>query len=333
MSRYTYQSAGVDIDLEKRAIEALVRKLTFRRQGSHAMIGEIGHFSGLIEFGSQILALTTDGVGTKMLVAEQLRTWNTIGIDCVAMNVNDLYVMNLEPLAFVDYIATDKISEDVMTQIGEGLNEGARQANINIVGGETATLGSVIKGLDLAGACLGAQAREQVVTGEQIQPGDRIVGIPSNGIHSNGLTLARQIVEDTGGYNQPFSDGRTTVGRELLRPTRIYHEALKVCAACTVHGMCHITGSGLLNFLRLSSFGFEFTHPLPIPPIFKFLQEKGEISHGEMYRTFNMGMGYAYIVPEESVPKVIHLVPDGRVVGECVESPGVRIQGEMVRYR
>jgi phosphoribosylformylglycinamidine cyclo-ligase len=332
MSRYTYQSAGVDIDLEKQAIDALVRRLSFRRQGSYRMMGEIGHFSGLIDCGNHVLALTTDGVGTKMLVADTLRDWRTIGIDCIAMNVNDLYVMNVEPVAFVDYIAADEISIEVMEQIGVGLNEGARQANINVVGGETATLKGLIKGQDLAGTCLGIQQKDRVVTGEKIRPGDVVVGVPSNGIHSNGLTLARRIIEEYGGYEKQLS-GDITLGKELLRPTRIYHESLKVCAACTVHGMAHITGGGLLNFLRLTTYGFDFNYPLPIPAIFQYLQEQGNVSREEMFRTFNMGMGYAFIVPEESVHTVRSFVSDARVVGECVNTPGVRIEGEPVRYR
>jgi phosphoribosylformylglycinamidine cyclo-ligase len=332
MSRYTYQSAGVDIDLEKRAIEALVKRLTFRRQGPYRMIGEIGHFSGLIELGNQVLALTTDGVGTKMLVANQLRNWRTIGIDCIAMNVNDLYVLNVEPVAFVDYIAAEEVSTEVMEQIGIGLNEGARQANIDIVGGETATLKGLITGLDLAGTCLGVQQKDRVITGDKIRLGDVVVGVPSYGIHSNGLTLARRIIEDTGGYDACLQ-GDITMGQELLRPTRIYHESLKVCDACPVHGMAHITGGGLLNFLRLTSYGFDFHDPLPVPPIFRYLQNQGDVSREEMYRTFNMGMGYAFILPEDYVPIVKEFLPDARVVGECVHMPGVRIEGEPVRYR
>ena len=141
------------------------------------------------------LALAVDGVGTKMLVADALRDWRTVGIDCIAMNVNDLYVMNIEPVAFVDYIAADDLSIEKMGQIGQGLNEGARLANINIVGGETATLRGLVNGLDLAGTCLGVQRKEKIITGDLIVPGDLIVGVPSSGIHSNGLTLARRIVE------------------------------------------------------------------------------------------------------------------------------------------
>ncbi|MDD3934104.1 MAG: phosphoribosylformylglycinamidine cyclo-ligase, partial [Methanoculleus sp.] len=276
------------------------------------------------------LALAVDGVGTKMLVADALRDWQTVGIDCIAMNVNDLYVMNLEPVAFVDYIATDALSIEKMAQIGRGLNEGARLANMNIVGGETATLRGLVNGLDLAGTCLGVQKKEKIVTGEGIVPGDRIVGVPSSGVHSNGLTLARRVVEEYASYDTLLSNGRT-LGEELLMPTRIYHEVLRVTEACTVHGMCHITGGGLLNFKRLSGYGFSVTDPLEVPAIFRWLQETGGISDMEMYRTFNMGMGYAFVAPPESVAAIRSIVPDARVVGEVTEEPGVRLEGVEIR--
>ena len=247
--------------------------------------------------------------------------WSTVGIDCIAMNVNDLYVMHVEPIAFVDYIATDRLSIEKMAQIGLGLNEGARQANIDIVGGETASLKGLVNGLDLAGTCMGVQAKDRIVTGDKIKPGDKIIGVPSTGVHSNGLSLARNVVEKYADYDQKLSNGKT-LGRELLTPTRIYHESLHVADTCTVHGMCHVTGGGLLNFLRLSKFGFRFDNPLTPPEIFRWIQETGKISPIEMYRTFNMGMGYAYVVPPESVDAVTKLVEGARVVGEVIEKPG-----------
>lgn len=262
---HTYREAGVDIDLEARAVRALIDSLTYRRSGDFSMLGKVGHFAGLIDCGPYVLALAVDGVGTKMLVADALEDWSTVGIDCIAMNTNDLYVMNLEPVAFVDYIATDALSPEKMAQIGEGLNEGgARLANMNIVGGETATLkGGLVNGLDLAGTCLGGvQKKEKVVTGAGgIVPGDVIVGgVPSSGIHSNGLTLARKVVEDCASYDTRLSNGKT-LGEELLTPTRIYAEVLRVAEACEIHGMCHVTGGGLLNFKRLSEYGFSITDP------------------------------------------------------------------------
>ncbi|MCK9592032.1 MAG: phosphoribosylformylglycinamidine cyclo-ligase [Methanoregula sp.] len=324
MSNNTYQDAGVDIDLEASAIKALIKNLTYKRKGSCRMIGRVGHFAGLIDFGDMALALTTDGVGTKMLVADHMQDWSTVGIDCVAMNVNDLYVMNLEPVAFVDYIATDKLSVEKMAQIGIGLNEGARQANIDIVGGETASLRGLVNGLDLAGTCLGMQKKDKIISGDTIRPGDKIIGIPSTGVHSNGLSLARTVVEKYANYDEQLKNGRT-LGEELLTPTRIYHESLHVVSMCTIHGMCHITGGGLLNFKRLSPYGFQFNTPLTPPEIFSWIQESGDISIVEMFRTFNMGMGYAYVVPEKSVACIQKMVKGAKVVGEVVEEPGVRL--------
>ena len=321
MSENAYRDAGVDIDLEATAIKALIKNLTYRRKGRCRMLGAVGHFAGLLDFGEQALALTTDGVGTKMLVADRKKDWTTVGIDCVAMNVNDLYVMNVEPIAFVDYIATDRLSVEKMAQIGIGLNEGARQANIDIIGGETASLRGLVSGLDLAGTCMGMQAKAKIITGEKIRPGDKLVGVPSTGIHSNGLSLARHIVEKYADYDDTLTNGKTLC-EELLTPTRIYHESLHVAETCTVHGMCHITGGGLLNFTRLSSFGFRFSHPIHPPELFTWMQETAKISDIEMYRTFNMGMGYAYIVPPEGVAGVLKEVPGAQVVGNVVPEPG-----------
>ena len=330
MGRETYRAAGVDIDLVRDAIGALTGKVTFRRKGPYAMLGGVGHYAGLIDFGKYVLALTTDGVGTKMLVADHEKDWRTVGIDCIAMNANDLFVMNVEPVAFVDYIATDRLSVEKMAQIGEGLNEGAWQANLNLVGGETAQLPGLVHGLDLAGTCLGVQDKEKVVTGEKIRPGDCILGVPSSGIHSNGLSLARRVVEKAGGYEERLPDG-TPLGKALLTPTRIYRESLDVCRRTEVHGMCHVTGSGLLNFTRLTRYGFGFTDPLPVPPVFAYLQEKGQINPLEMYRTFNMGMGFAYILPEAGAEEVRKLIPGSQVVGGITKEAGIGIKGLSIR--
>jgi phosphoribosylformylglycinamidine cyclo-ligase len=321
MSKSAYAAAGVDIDLEATAIKALIKNLTFKRKGKGTMMGSVGHFAGLLDFGEMALALTTDGVGTKMLVADQQKDWSTVGIDCIAMNVNDLYVMNVEPVAFVDYIATDILSVEKMTQIGIGLNEGAKQSNIDIVGGETASLRGLVNGLDLAGTCLGMQKKDKIITGEKIKPGDVIIGVASTGVHSNGLSLARSVVEKYAGYDKKFK-GKKTFGQELLTPTRIYHESLKVAASCEVRGMCHVTGGGLLNFTRLSKFGFLFDSPITPPEIFSWMQNAGDIAPAEMYRTFNMGMGYAYIIPKASVASVLKMVKGAQVVGKVVKEPG-----------
>jgi phosphoribosylformylglycinamidine cyclo-ligase len=247
----------------------------------------------------------------------------------MAMNVNDMYVMNIEPIAFVDYIATEGINKEQMVQIGVGLNEGARLANLNIVGGETATLKGMVNGLDLAGTCLGVQNRDAVVTGEKVAVGDVIVGVPSTGVHSNGYTLARKVAEENGGYATVLPSGRT-VGEALLTPTRIYSEVLDVCRQVEVHGMCHVTGGGLLNFLRISDLGFSIEDPLEVPEILQWIAEKGQLSENELYRTFNMGMGFAFIVAPENAEKLISLIPGAKAVGHVIEEHKVLLRGQEI---
>ena len=327
--KYSYKEAGVDIDLEADGVKTLINMLSYKRTGEHGMLGGVGHFAGLIDFGDKVLSMCTDGVGTKMRVADDLQDWSTVGIDCMAMNVNDMYVMNIEPIAFVDYIATEGINKEQMIQIGVGLNEGARLANLNIVGGETATLKGMINGLDLAGTCLGVQNRDAVVTGEKVAVGDVIVGVPSTGVHSNGYTLARKVAEENGGYATVLPSGRT-VGEALLTPTRIYSEVLDVCRQVEVHGMCHVTGGGLLNFLRISDLGFSIEDPLEVPEILQWIAEKGQLSENELYRTFNMGMGFAFIVAPENAEKLISLIPGAKAVGHVIEEHKVLLRGQEI---
>ena len=327
--KYSYKEAGVDIDLEADGVKTLINMLSYKRSGEHGMLGGVGHFAGLIDFGDKVLSMCTDGVGTKMRVADDLQDWSTVGIDCMAMNVNDMYVMNIEPIAFVDYIATEGINKEQMVQIGVGLNEGARLANLNIVGGETATLKGMVNGLDLAGTCLGVQNRDAVVTGEKVSVGDVIVGVPSTGVHSNGYTLARKVAEENGGYETVLPSGRT-VGEALLTPTRIYSEVLDVCSKVEVHGMCHVTGGGLLNFLRISDLGFSIEDPLEVPEILAWIAEKGQLSENELYRTFNMGMGFAFIVAPEDAEKLISLIPGAKAVGHVIEEHKVLLRGQEI---
>ncbi|MDG6251321.1 AIR synthase-related protein, partial [Methanocalculus sp.] len=157
-----------------------------------------------------------------------------------------------------------------------------------------------------------------------------IVGLPSSGVHSNGFSLARKIALENGGYDAVLQDGRT-VGEALLTPTRIYAEVLSICRACEVHGMCHVTGGGLLNFLRVGPFGFSFDDPMPVPGIFSWLAEKGNVTEEELYRTFNMGMGYAFIVPEASAKTILKMVPGSAVVGRVVPERGIWLKGKEIR--
>lgn len=310
--RMTYAKSGVDIEGEEKVVKAISGYLR-ARTGLGAPLLKHGHYSGLIDLGDTALAMTTDGVGSKTIVANEMRKWDTIGIDCIAMNVNDLLAIGAEPLAFVDYLAMESVDERIAGEIAIGLAKGAEIANISLIGGETATLPEIVKGFDLVGTCVGIVDKDEVITGDEIEIGDVILALKSSGIHSNGLTLARKVVKLRHSYSDPFGD--TTLGEELLKPTRIYMDVLELIKKCEIHGMAHITGGGLLNLRRISNHGFQISNPIAPQPIFKFVQEEGNIDEKEMYRTFNMGMGFMIILPEDEVDKAKRVV-DGEVVGE-----------------
>ncbi|UGV40589.1 phosphoribosylformylglycinamidine cyclo-ligase [Methanococcoides orientis] len=321
----TYADSGVDIEKEESTIKALTSGMTYRREGLGAPLTDIGHYAGLIEFGEYALAMATDGVGSKVLIANEMKRWNTVGIDCIAMNVNDLLAIGAEPISFVDYLALEEHTDEFARQIGEGLTRGAEISKMTIVGGETATLPEIINGFDLAGTCLGMVKKDEIITGEKVQLGDVLVGIPSSGVHSNGYTLVRNIVDQSEhSYHDKFPyNPETTIGDELLIPTRIYMEVLDVIKECDVHGLAHITGSGLLKLKRVTDLGFDFTDPIEPNDIFKFLQEEGNVDDLEMYRTFNMGMGFLIVLPEADAKKAAEMT-GGKIVGKIVES-GIRV--------
>ncbi len=322
MKKMTYADSGVDIHAENRSIDAMRKVLTTRRRGFGAPMTEIGHYAGLLDMGSFALAMTTDGVGSKVLIANAIKKWDTVGIDCIAMNVNDLYAIGAEPIAFVDYLAVEKIDPDRASQIAIGLQRGAELSNMTIVGGETASLPDIIKGFDLAGTAIGIVDKDKVITGERVQVGDALVGVPSDGLHSNGYTLARKIVESSGrSYFDEMPGSNKTIGEELLTPTRIYHEIVDLVKKCGVHGLAHITGSGLLKLHRITPLGFEISDPIEPQPIFRLLQELGEVEDEEMYRTFNMGMGFVVVLPEGEAKEACRIMgPGSKVIGSIVKS-------------
>ncbi|WP_202318919.1 phosphoribosylformylglycinamidine cyclo-ligase [Archaeoglobus neptunius] len=324
MPKFDYAKAGVDVKEEEKAIRSLARVVKFVRRGFGQPI-LTSHYAGVIDCGDFGIAITTDGVGSKILVAEAMRKFDTIGIDCVAMNVNDLLAIAAEPLAMVDYIAIEKPDEWIMAEIAKGLEEGCRIANITLLGGETATLPEIVRGFDLAGTAIGIVEKDSIITGQKILPGDVIVAIPSSGIHSNGLTLARKVIEQSGiSYTDKFNG--KTIGEELLTPTRIYMEVLEIVKYCSVHGLAHITGSGVMKLRRLKG-DVKYVIDKPVKPhkIFRLIEELGNVDRDEMYRTFNMGMGFMVILPEEEVDKVLNLC-DGSVVGYVDRGEGVYVE-------
>lgn len=323
MPKFDYAKAGVDIRLEEKAIKSLAGVIKFARSGFGKPI-LTSHYAGVIDCGDFGISITTDGVGSKILVAEAIRKFDTIGIDCVAMNVNDLLAIGSEPLAMVDYIATEKPDEWIMAEIAKGLEEGCRIANITLLGGETATLPEIVRGFDLAGTAIGWVRKDRIITGEKIREGDVIFAIPSSGIHSNGLTLARKVLEAAGlSYYEKFGD--KTIGEELLTPTRIYMEILDVVRNCEVHGLAHITGGGMLKLKRLKKMKYVIDNPLKPQEIFSFIQKVGEVEEAEMYRTFNMGMGFMIVLPECEVEKLKEIC-EGRVVGYVEDGEGVYVK-------
>lgn len=325
-SRMTYAKAGVDMDAKSEAIASLVKQLRYRRQGRGRMMDVKGQFTSLIDFGDVALTLCTDGVGTKLLIAEALNKWDTVGIDCMAMNVNDTICVGAEPIAFVDYIALDKPNPKVTEAIGIGLQAGAKMSDCEIVGGEIAVLPDMVKGIDLSGSCLGFVEKDRIVTGSDIEIGDAIIGLPSSGIHSNGMTLARRILRNNEiALGQKMPELKRGIGEELLTPTFIYvRQVLKLLRTTKVTGMVDMTGGGLRNFVRLKKgVRFDITKPLKPQPIFKVLQELGKVEDTEMYQTFNMGMGFAIVLRDDDAKDAVKQLGKGaKVVGEVVEGEG-----------
>jgi phosphoribosylformylglycinamidine cyclo-ligase len=335
----TYARAGVDIDAKSRAIASLVKELSFQRKGFGAPVDIGGHFTGLVDFGDNYLSLCTDSVGTKSMVAEALDKWDTIGIDCIAMNANDMICVGAEPLAFVDYIAVGKPRPKIVAAIGRGLSKGAELANLSIIGGETAVVPEMVHGLDLAGTCLGFVQKGKQITGSGIKAGDAVLGIESSGIHSNGLTLARRVFREARINMLDTLPGHdTSVGEELLRPTHMYvRPVLDMIGKVEVHGLANITGGGLRNLLRLKAdVQVNIKSPLPPPPIFTVMQKLGRISRREMYQTFNMGMGFAAVLPPVFAETAMEILARhglrSAVVGRISRGSGVVLTRHKLKY-
>jgi phosphoribosylformylglycinamidine cyclo-ligase len=315
-----------------------------------------GHYASVVALDDHTgIALCTDGVGTKLIVAEQAGRFDTVGIDCVAMNVNDVICVGAEPLALVDYIAVERTDPDVLTAIAVGLRAGAERAGVEIPGGELANLPELIRGhpsphgFDLVGACFGTVALEHVVTGEAISPGDVVIALPSSGIHSNGFTLARSVLFERAGFSldDELPELGRSLGDELLEPTEIYVPAIRELLAASragVHGLAHITGDGLLNLLRLNAgVGYELTGLPPSQPIFSLIEREGSLGAAEMYETFNMGTGFCCIVAPGGADAALSTLrehyPDARVSGEVngeagtIRIPELGIRGDRDGFR
>jgi phosphoribosylformylglycinamidine cyclo-ligase len=303
----TYADAGVDTAASETATAALL-----------GAVGETaGDYAGLLDIGDRYLALATDGVGTKLLVADALADYSTVGIDCIAMNANDLVAAGVRPVAFVDYLAVDDPDDTVAEQIGAGLAAGAERADVALVGGETAVMPEVVKSLDLAGTCAGLAEKDAVFAGEA-DPGDALVGWRSSGIHSNGLTLAREAVTRDHDYDDPFPPAPDrSIGEVLLEPTRIYTDLLDPMRAHGVRAAAHVTGGGWTNLTRMGDYRYSVTDDYDPQPVFAFVGREGNVADEELYRTFNMGTGFVAALPPENAEALADAT-DGRVIGHVV---------------
>jgi phosphoribosylformylglycinamidine cyclo-ligase len=328
-----YARAGVSQREADRAVEALVRSLREIDTGKPSRVVDLpGHYASVLRLDDRRgLALGTDGVGTKMLVAERLGRFETIGIDCVAMNVNDLVCVGAEPIAMLDFILCERADPEVIGAIGVGLRRGAELAGIEIPGGEIAQIGDIVHGLELAGSAVGLVELDAIVTGDRIEPGDAILGLPSSGLHANGYTLARSALADLSLDDERL--GRP-LGDILLEPTEIYVKPVLelLASAVDVRGLAHITGDGLNNLLRLSdAVGYEIDARLSVPPIFDLIAELGGVSEEEMYEVFNMGCGFACVVPAADESAALDLLrqryPPAQRVGVVTDRAGAIVRG------
>ncbi|MDK2820786.1 MAG: phosphoribosylformylglycinamidine cyclo-ligase [Clostridia bacterium] len=332
----TYADAGVNISAGNQAVELMKQhvKSTFRP----GVLGDLGGFGGLFALGQYrepLLVAGTDGVGTKLKIAFNMDKHDTIGIDAVAMCVNDILVQGAEPLFFLDYLAVGKMIPQRVEQIVAGVAAGCRQAGCALIGGETAELPGFYKDneYDLAGFAVGVVERDKLLDGSKVKTGQVVLGLASSGLHSNGFSLVRKVLLDNEGYDlsQELPELEGTLGEELLKPTRIYVSSLlPLINEGLIKGLSHITGGGLIEnpprILPPECNLKIYRDKWQIPSVFRLIQEKGKISEFEMYRTFNMGLGMLAIVDPQDVDEVLAKLKTTEenvyIVGEVIPGKG-----------
>lgn len=342
----TYAKAGVDVSRVRETHRLLARRLESTFHTRRGKVGKpifpIGHYAGLVDLGDgRVLALHTDSVGTKVLIAQMMRKYDTIGIDSVAMCANDLICTGAEPITFLDYMAMSKPNHALVEEVAIGLAKGANEAGMAIVGGESAIVPELLSedgGFDLVGIAAGICHKKDLVLGDHVQKGDVLIGVASSGIHSNGLTLARKTLLKHHKVRETIPGLERSLGEELLRPTRIYVKPVReLSRKLNVHGLAHITGGAFSKLERIvgqARQGARLDELPPPPKIFQLIQKEGRVSDREMYRTFNMGVGFVAICTNPDADRAISIFkkfgheafPIGRVVGkEGVWFKGSRI--------
>lgn len=327
-----YKAAGVSLNAGYESVERIKKHVeSTKNKGMMDMIGSFGGAFDLSAYGfkNPVLVSGTDGVGTKLKLAFDMDKHDTIGIDAVAMCVNDILAQGAIPLFFLDYIACGKNDPAQIEAIVKGVADGCRQAGAALVGGETAEMPGFYKEgeYDIAGFAVGAAEKEDLINPENTKPGQAVIGIPSTGFHSNGFSLIRKVLKDENiSLNDEFNG--ETIGEALLRPTRIYAKEVKTLLEnVKVAGISHITGGGFIeNLPRALKKGLGmkiYRDSYEVPEIFKFIEEEGKIDHDEMYQVFNMGVGLAVIVDDADKEKVLDLIDDSFILGEVTDQEGI----------
>ncbi|MGA7264321.1 MAG: phosphoribosylformylglycinamidine cyclo-ligase [Stellaceae bacterium] len=339
---HLYKTAGVDTAAAQSGLQKIIAsiKQTWPAAGGLGAVKlDIGYFANVIDIGGIGLAICTDGVGSKTIIAQMTGRYDTIGIDCVAMNVNDVICVGARPISMVDYIAVENADAEILGAIAIGLAAGAKQAGISISGGEISQLKDVIRGFDLIGMAVGIVPLDRIITGRDLVPGDIVIGLESSGIHSNGLTLARRAFFERAKLpvDHVFPELGISLGEELLRPTLIYvPEILDIIEQMpTVKALINITGDGLLNLPRVNAIvGFEIDNLPPPPPVFRLIQQYGAVGNAEMFEVYNMGVGFCVLVAERDRAATLSILQrHGRraqVIGRVIEddSKGVYLPGQ-----
>lgn len=343
MSGQSYEGAGVRGQGD--ALSAVLRHLgpTLTYPQDAEVVTDFGGYASVLRITDEVaIAISTDGVGSKTIVAAAMDRYDTIGFDCMAMNVNDVVCVGARPVAMVDYLGVNTLDAARAEEILRGLGAAAKEAGVAIPGGELAQLPEVIgsdgktpgdeTAFDLVGTCIGVVHPEKVVTGAEVAPGDVLIGIASSGVHSNGLTLARKTLLEGAGYDLGDEIGRLgrALGDELLEPTEIYVRACTALwdAGISTHGLVHVTSDGFTNLCRLDAeVGYRIDSLQPVPEIFGLIQEAGSISDAEMFRVFNMGTGFVVVVPAGSENDALRVMGDAgyraQRIGEVGDDAGV----------
>ena len=328
---HLYKAAGVDTAAAQSGLQKIIASIKGTwpaSDGIGAVKLDIGYFANVIDIGGIGLAICTDGVGSKSIVAQMMGRYDTIGIDCVAMNVNDVICVGARPVSMVDYSAVEDADADMLGAIAIGLAAGAKEAGVSISGGEISPLKYVMRGFDLVGMAVGLVPLDRIITGRDLVPGDVIIGIESSGIHSNGLTLARYVFfkQRNLSVDHVFPELGIPLGEELLRATLIYvPEIIEIVDKIpTVKALINITGDGLLNLPRVDArVGFQIDNLPPIPPIFRLIHQHGAVSTAEMFEVYNMGVGFCVLVAEQDRDAVLSILQRhhrrAQVIGRVVE--------------